>query len=314
MTPASVVIPTYNAESFVAETIESVLTQTVLPGEIVVVDDCSTDDTRKLLRQLAKNSPVEIRVIKTRKNSGGPSRPYNVGIEAARNELVLLLDQDDVMYPRRVELQTITLESCPQCVMAIGRFSIMDRDPDDLTPMWTVPQFDGFESLLDQTALYSVLETEVAFPPLLKRNYSGSASNFGFFKHQWKRVGGFDERAAICNDLDAMLRATAAGPIAIINEKLFKYRWSPKSLFRRDITRSLLDATMVRLRAASVEPGLAGEELEALRYTAMMLGQATLRKGDFTGFHAMVETMIRHRGALVLKKTMSNKARRLKRS
>lgn len=314
MISASVVIPTYNAEEFIEETLNSVFQQTVLPAEIIVVDDCSTDGTVKRLAAIKKRSPVPLHVRSTKRNSGGPPRPYNVGIEEVRSELVLLLDQDDLMYPKRLELQATTLESAPHCILAIGRFSIIGSSPDDLSLLWNVSQFEEFRDQLELDAPYSILESETAFPPLLRRNYAGSCSNFAFFKKTWQQLGGFDEKVSICNDLDAILRATATGPIAIINERLFQYRWSPKSLFRRDLTRSLLDATMARLRIASNYPDLAGETLESLRYSALMLSTAVLRKGDFDGVRSMAETMILHRGATVVKKALDKKVRRLQKN
>jgi glycosyltransferase involved in cell wall biosynthesis len=311
MIAASVIIPTYNAQAFIEETLKSVFEQTVLPAEILVVDDCSPDNTREVLAKIAKEAPVPVRVVALPKNSGGPSRPYNVGIEEAKHDLILLLDQDDLMFPKRVELQTATLAECPQCTLAIGRFSIIGCSPDDLSLLWTVSQFEEFSEHIDEQAAFSVLDSTIAFPPLLKRNYSGSCSNFAFSRTRWREFGGFfDEKAAICNDLDAILRAAAAGPIAIINDRLFEYRWSPQSLFRRDLTRSLLDATMVRLRAASANPDLAGEELHALRYSALTLASAVLRKGDFGGMKTIAETMILHRGTSVVTKSIDKRIRK----
>lgn len=313
MIPATVVIPTYNAQAFVEETLASIFAQTVLPAEVLVVDDCSTDNTREVLAELAKKAPVPVRVVALPKNTGGPSGPYNVGIEEAQHDLILLSDQDDLMLPKRLELQAATLAECPQCTLAIGRFSIIGCSPDDLSLLWSVSQFEEFGELLDEEAPFTVLEPKIAFPPLLQRNYSGSCSNFAFSRTRWREFGGFfDEKAAICNDLDAMLRAAAAGPIAIINERLFEYRWSPSSLFRRDLTRSLLDATMVRLRAASANPELAGDELHELRYSALTLASAVLRKGDFGGVKTIAETMILHRGSTVVTKSIDKRIRRLR--
>ena len=310
---SSIVIPTYNAQACIEETLVSVFRQTVPPAEVVVVDDCSTDNTRDVVTSIAREAPVPVRLVDLPKNSGGPSRPYNIGIEEAQHDLILLLDQDDLMCPKRVELQTATLSECPECTLAIGRFSIIGCPPDDLSLLWKVSQFEEFNEHIDEKAAFSVLESKIAFPPLLKRNYSGSSSNFAFSKKRWREFGlFFDEKAVICNDLAAMLRAAAAGPIAIINERLFQYRWSPQSLFRRDLTQSLLDATMVRLRAASANPHLAGDELHALRYSALMLATAVLRKGNFGGVKTMAETMILHRGTTVVTKSIDKRIRRMK--
>jgi hypothetical protein len=245
------------------------------------------------------------------KNSGGPSQPLNVGIGAAKGEFILTLDQDDLMRPRRVELQLRTLKSCPQCSIVIGQLSILGLEEDDVTPLWTVPQFEALAPYIDQSAEVSMVESKSAFAPLLSRNYAASSSNFGFTKTRWNTIGRFNEEVVTCNDLDFILRASAAGPIAIINEKLFDYRCSGNGLQRQDVTRSFLEATMVRLRAASLHPDWAGDELEALRYSALKCGAVNLLKRDMKGARAITETMVRHKGWLTLKQTLKNKTRRL---
>jgi glycosyltransferase involved in cell wall biosynthesis len=311
MSTVSVVIPTYNGSTFVVDSLNSVFQQTRRPDEIIVVDDCSTDETASLIGSLAKESPVPVRFMSLAKNSGGPSRPLNVGIEAAMGEVILTLDQDDRMRPRRVELQLRTLKSCPQCSIAIGQLSIMGQDEGDLSLLWSFPQFEGLAHDIDRAAEFSVIESKKAFRALLIRNYAASSSNFGFTKKWWNTIGGFNEKIMICNDLDYMLRATLAAPIAIINEILFDYRWCGSSLQRRDVTHSTLEATMVRLRAASAKPEWAGEELEVLRYSALMLGGVSLRKRDIRGVRAIAEIFARHKGLQTLRQTLNNKARRL---
>ncbi|PYS72856.1 MAG: hypothetical protein DMF69_06490 [Acidobacteria bacterium] len=314
MISTSVVIPTYNCESYLRQTLESVFNQTVSPNEIIVSDDCSRDNTCDLVASLATDSPIPIRLVKGTENSGGSSRPLNLGIEVAQGDYILPLDHDDLMNKERIELQVGALETCPQCILAIGRFSVIGHQPNDVSELWPVSQFGEFSHVFDETKVFSVLGSEIAFPPLLRRNYAASTSNFCFSKARWRELGGFNEKVFTCPDLDFMLRATLKGPIAVVHRQLFQYRISQSSLLRKDVTGSLLEATMVRLRAASAEPALAGDEIEALRYSAMMLGTAVLRKGDFSGFHAMVETMVKHGGASTLGQTVRNKARRFKAS
>ena len=314
MISTSVVIPTYNGESHLRQTLESVFNQTVCPTEIIISDDGSRDNTCDLVTSLAKGSPIPIRLVEGKENSGGSSRPLNLGIEVANGKYIVPLDHDDLMDKERIALQVEALETYPECTLAIGRFSVIGRQSDDLSELWPVSQFVEFAHVFDESKIFSVIEREIAFPPLLRRNYAASTSNLCFSKERWRELGGFNEKIFTCPDLDFMLRATLKGPIAIVHRQLFQYRISPNSLLRKDVTRSLLEATMVRLRAASAEPSLAGDELKALRHSAMMLGTAVLRKGDLSGFHAMVETMVRYQGASTVRQTVRNKARRFRES
>jgi len=304
----SVVIPTYNGAEFICEALESVLEQTLLSDEIIVVDDGSSDNTCDLVNDVARKSTIPIRLTVLNQNSGGPSRPLNVGIGLAKGEVIFLLDQDDRMRPRKIELQLRTLRSQPDCVLAIGGLSIVDREEGDVSPLWPAPQFDELKDHLDSTSMFSVIESKIAFVPLLRRNYAASCSNFCFTKQNWQAIGKFNEKIKTCSDLDFILRATIAGPIAIINEKLFDYRWRTSSLQRLSVLRSSLEATMVRLRAATAKPEWAGEEIHALRYSAFELAVASVRKGEFAGIKAIVETLRKHEGILTIQRTVRNKA------
>jgi len=310
MNAVSVVIPTHNGASFLPEALASVFAQTELPSEIVIVDDYSTDETRTIIQSISRESPIPLRFIPLPRNHGGPSKPLNVGIEAAHSYIIALLDQDDLMRPRRIELQGRAVRACPQCSIVIGRFSIVGNEEDDMTPMWPVPQFQELAGEIDENSKYSIIDSETAFKPLLTRNYAGSTSNFCFTKRWWQTVGRFDETVRTCTDLDFLLRATIAGPITIVNEKIFDYRYTNSSLHRQDITRSLLEVTMVRLRAASMKPDWAKDDLEALRHSALVFANAAIRKGDFKALRALAEALARHNALGTVKRGVQNRTRR----
>ena len=89
----SVVIPVFNAERFVAEAIESALTQSYSPLEIIVIDDGSTDDTESVVKNMDGNIRYEYQ------ENQGPSRARNKGIELAEGNFLAFLDADDVWLP-----------------------------------------------------------------------------------------------------------------------------------------------------------------------------------------------------------------------
>lgn len=98
---ASFVIPVFNGQAFLAETIQSCLDQTVSRIEIIVVDDGSTDGTADILTHF-QYVDERVKVIRLEKN-GGRSNARNKGIEAAQSEIILTLDADDVCLSDRVE-------------------------------------------------------------------------------------------------------------------------------------------------------------------------------------------------------------------
>lgn len=98
----SVVIPCYNASAFIAQTIESVINQTYQNWEMIIVDDCSTDNSAEIIKRYA-SADRRIKYLKTDKSSGSPALPRNIGIDAAYGDFIAFLDADDVWLPEKLE-------------------------------------------------------------------------------------------------------------------------------------------------------------------------------------------------------------------
>ncbi|MCT9087644.1 glycosyltransferase [Streptomyces sp. ASQP_92] len=98
----SVVVIAYNDAGLVGAAVRSALAQGPAVGEVVAVDDCSSDDTAAVLDQLATTEP-RLRVVRRTENSGGCGTPRNDGIAAATGAYVMFLDSDDVLPPGAVE-------------------------------------------------------------------------------------------------------------------------------------------------------------------------------------------------------------------
>ncbi|MDN5067887.1 glycosyltransferase family 2 protein [Aliarcobacter butzleri] len=98
----SVVIPMYNAEKYIDETIKSVLNQTHENLEIIVVDNCSTDKSKDIVKNIDE---AIIKLIELEYNSGGPARPRNVGVENANGEYIAFLDADDIWNKNKLDYQ-----------------------------------------------------------------------------------------------------------------------------------------------------------------------------------------------------------------
>lgn len=103
----SVIIPMYNAQKYIEETVNSVLCQTYKNFEILIVDNSSTDDSRKIVNTY---NDERIKIVELDFNSGGPARPRNIGIENANGEYIAFLDADDIWLPEKIEKQTIFME------------------------------------------------------------------------------------------------------------------------------------------------------------------------------------------------------------
>ena len=96
----SILLPAYNSRHLIGTAIQSVLRQTQRRFELIVINDCSTDDTAKVVARLA-HGDGRIKLLRTARNSG-PAAARNIGFEAARGRWIALLDSDDSYLPDRL--------------------------------------------------------------------------------------------------------------------------------------------------------------------------------------------------------------------
>lgn len=117
----SVLIPCYNAERYIGETLKSVFRQTWPQLEIIVVDDGSSDNSAGVVRHFA-TSEQRLRLIK--QENTGASAARNRAFAASRGEFIQFLDADDLIDPEKIELQIARLAGLPRCVASAewGRF------------------------------------------------------------------------------------------------------------------------------------------------------------------------------------------------
>ena len=116
----SIIIPAYNAEATLGETLQSVAAQSFDAWECLIVDDKSTDDTADLANQWCKRDP-RFRLIKAPKNFGGPAGPRNLGIEAAQGAYLAFLDSDDIWHRDKLRLQLASMKEACAEFSATGR-------------------------------------------------------------------------------------------------------------------------------------------------------------------------------------------------
>ncbi len=99
----SVVIPMYNTERYIGECLDSIFAQTFQDFEVIVVDDCSTDNSYKVVKNYVERFKDKIQLLSTKTNSGGAWRPRNLGMRFARGEYLFLVDADDFITKTALE-------------------------------------------------------------------------------------------------------------------------------------------------------------------------------------------------------------------
>jgi glycosyltransferase involved in cell wall biosynthesis len=252
----SVIVPTYNGASFIRDTITSLLDQTVLPDEIIVVDDCSTDGTLAVVRELARSAAAPVRILQTRRNSGGPAAPINAGVEAATSDLIAVQEQDDRPTPIRIARSQQAARLLPCAGLICGRVRMRSSTGAVREDLWKDGhlQFSDLSLLAIAPGVYRA-EADDMFQSLLRRNIVFTNSNVMFPRAIWKRVGGFDSGYPICADLDFNLKVARESPVVIIDEVMCEYHQHHDSLYNRNVdlagdSPAHLEAAFIRVRHA----------------------------------------------------------------
>lgn len=205
----SVVIPAYNAERTIAQTLESALAQAVSQIEVIVVDDGSTDDTAAVV---GGNPDPRVRLVQ--RANGGVASARNAGIELAQGEWVAFLDADDIWLAHKLERQLQLMSALPGCQASQGSAYFVDDQLKPLKLRRCVPVDDP-------------LLTFLRF-----QNLPNAASSWVVRRSLIEQIGAFNQELVILEDWEFSLRlARYANPLCI-DEPLTLYRVHPGNTSR----------------------------------------------------------------------------------
>ncbi len=197
----SIIIPSYNAEKYVREAVDSALAQTHKGTEVVVVDDGSTDNTREVLRPYTEAGRIKY-VHQANKGLAGAR---NAGIESSSGDYVAFLDADDIFLPDKVEEQVGALE-------ANKDYGVCYSD---------LLHFDNSGKLYHHRYKYPSGEI---FEPLLHKQFINPLTVMAR-REIFEKYGYFDESLRRSEDWDMWLRLAHAGvKFYFLDKPLAKYR------------------------------------------------------------------------------------------
>lgn len=187
----SVIIPAYNAASYIRDTLHSVCGQTYSNLEIIVVDDGSEDDTAHVVRSVAADDG---RIKLLSQENQGVASARNLAVEHARGDFIAPLDADDVWYPEKLQEQV-------NCMLAAD-------DSVGLVYAWWV-SIDGEDNIRGAAERWN-LEGNV-LEALIYRNFIGNASNPLVRRTCLEKIGGYNTQlhrqgGQGCEDWDMALR------------------------------------------------------------------------------------------------------------
>ncbi len=156
----TVVMPNYNGQRFVEQAIDSVLQQTYRNFELIVVDDCSTDDSLKIVRRKAAED-CRIRAIALEQNDG-VANARNAGIKEARGEYIALLDNDDLWVEDKLERQLDFAQKGADIVYC--SYDFIDEQNNVIKKPFIVPRYTNFNKMLASSVIScstSFIKTEL---------------------------------------------------------------------------------------------------------------------------------------------------------
>jgi glycosyltransferase involved in cell wall biosynthesis len=202
MTPrVTVIMPAYNVEAYIGESIESVLAQTYTDQELLIVDDGSTDGTRAIVERFVADHPCRIRVVS--QANRGLAGARNTALRLACGSVLALLDSDDSWAPAFLAEQMRILDSEPDVDIVTGNAFVRGGDTDGRTAR-------PFPDPRPAPELLQILgdETAVFIMTVFRRTVVDA-------------IGGFDEEFRTNEDYDFWIRAAGAG---------FRFRRNPRPL------------------------------------------------------------------------------------
>lgn len=210
----SVIMPAYNCAHFIHESIASILNQTHVQFELIIVDDGSHDDTARRAEVFEKMDP-RVRVI--RADHGGISATINRGVAAARFEWIAIMHGDDIALPQRLEKQLAAAKADPS-VVAWGAFAQhINARGQRLSISYTGPTtHDEFRRIMANGD-----DVYVIHPTLFLR------------KSTLLQVGGYDSRFDGSEDLELEARLSLIGDVLALPEPLVLYRVHSSSMSMR---------------------------------------------------------------------------------
>lgn len=202
----SVIVPAFNVEFYVAQTVESVLSQTFTDLEIIIVNDGSTDRTMEIVNQFKQDPRVKV----IDQVNQGCCGARNAGLRVAQGEYIGFCDADDKWQPEKAALHIKHLQENPGIDLTFSWWKLVDERGNP-------------------TGRFKACKKSIELEDLLKENLIGSTSNVVVRRTALEEAGEFDESLRSNVDLDLWLRIVQLKPgnVGCIGKFLVDYRMRP---------------------------------------------------------------------------------------
>lgn len=269
--PVTVLMPVYNGADYLAESIDTILGQTLRDFEFLIINDGSKDGSQAILEAYTARDP-RIRVVQ--QPNMGLAATLNKGLSMARSDFVARQDQDDLSAPERLEKQLAWMQAHPDCALLGSRARIWaDRTPTDRTH--------------DHPTANAVLKLDLLF------NNPFVHSSVMLRRQAVLDLGGYctDRSRQPPEDYELWARIGRSARIANLPERLLVYREAAQSMSRTGVNPFqskllLLSAENLALTSGLSEPDVHCRDIAALVHQAP---QARSPRPDLAAMEAVLQ-------------------------
>ena len=240
LAPISIIIPTYNDAYYLFHCLNSILKQSLLPSEVIVIDDGSQDDSAYDVTKSDKFSSLNIKFLKI--ENGGPSIARNIGFKMANSEYILFLDADDTLQKNILKIYYENILDLPSNYFGISG------------------QMKHFGKVFNSSHIY--VSEESINPTLIGRKgeLQGQISCYLFRSRFLKQANCFDISLSHYEDFDLILRLFKLGKLKTINEIALFKRFRNNSLSNKNYRKSF-EGGKKFLNSARIKDLLSSDEI-----------------------------------------------------
>lgn len=182
----SIAMATYNGARYLREQLESFSSQSVLPDELVVCDDGSTDETLSILNDFAKQSQFKVSIYSNPQNLGYVQN-FGKALSLCKGDVIFLSDQDDIWYPTKLEAVVGEFEKFPNCLLIANDSDLVDEllSKSNLTLLGQLSNLGGSERQFvngcGSALRKSLLTIALPIPDQVVNGHDGWLHDLGFY-------------------------------------------------------------------------------------------------------------------------------------
>lgn len=225
----SIILPTYNGEKYIRESIQSIIDQTYQDWELIVIDDCSTDNTNRIVAEF-ESKDERIKLYKNKKNLRLPAS-LNRGFELSKGDFLTWTSDDNLYNPNAIEKLVEALSSDEKYGLVFSRMEFIDADGGTNNLSMDVKD-----------------ENEIYYHNIV-------GASFMYTRKVYECIGDYNVQKFLMEDYDYWLRVANSFSIKYLNEILYKYRLHQGSLTETR-NRQMLEEKIKLLKEQLKLPGL----------------------------------------------------------